>query len=405
MEVSEDLDLESLMELLDEDSEPNKMEVKNQYLPKKLDRAEVDESFTDHSLKKTEPKILKDISLDFMEVTNQYLPKELDRADNEVDHSLQKVKPKFLKDIPLDFVQPVVPKSSGNISLSASFKSSLIHSGEADSSDDENKTDLTDTGKDIKKKISEKINHYFDKNRRVIKTWKDKSESKLPMNKASADTSSIDKYSGIRIIKPLVPFDVLQQKMQGRRMIKMSFIKNCIKGGDIEGDWVTMGVIIQKVPPKTAKNGKMFSIWKMTDLLDCEKIVSVFLFGAAHAEHWKTAVGTVVGILNPSIIPGRDTNEVLSLSVDHAGKFMIMGTSKDFGHCKARRKDGETCRIIVNMAQCEYCVYHVKKEFKKFSSNRSELQTSYSGREPSFKNKILKGQNFFYGGQMFTAPA
>ncbi|KFM60199.1 hypothetical protein X975_07320, partial [Stegodyphus mimosarum] len=174
MEVSEELDLESLMGLLDEDFEPNEMEVTNQYLPKKLDRAdnEVDESFTDHSLKKTEKKILKDIPLDFMEVTNQYLSEELDRVDNKVDesatdYSLKKAEPKILKDIPLDFIQPEVPKSSEKISLSASFKSSLIHTGEADSSDDENKMDLTDTGKDIKKKISGKINQHFDKNHRV----------------------------------------------------------------------------------------------------------------------------------------------------------------------------------------------------------------------------------------------
>lgn len=37
-------------------------------------------------------------------------------------------------------------------------------------------------------------------------------------------------------------------------MIKMSFIHNFIKNGDIEGDWVTMGVIIQKIPPKTSAN-------------------------------------------------------------------------------------------------------------------------------------------------------
>lgn len=49
---------------------------------------------------------------------------------------------------------------------------------------------------------------------------------------------------------PLVSFSMLQKRMADRRMIKMSFIQNYIKGGDIEGDWVTMGVIVSKVPPK-----------------------------------------------------------------------------------------------------------------------------------------------------------
>lgn len=46
----------------------------------------------------------------------------------------------------------------------------------------------------------------------------------------------------------------------------------------------------------------------MSDLLDCEKVITMFLFGAAHAEHWKTTVGTVIGFLNPSIMPDKDVS-------------------------------------------------------------------------------------------------
>ncbi|XP_054712886.1 protein MCM10 homolog [Uloborus diversus] len=234
-----------------------------------------------------------------------------------------------------------------------------------------------------------------------IKTWKDGGKFK---NNSEDKSLIVDQYSGIRIMNPLVMPDEMKQRMQNRKMIKMTYIKNFIRGGDIEGDWVTVGVVVQKVPPKTSKNGKTFSIWKMTDLHDCDKIVSVFLFGATHTEHWKTSVGTVVGILNPSIMPSKENNEI-SLSVDNPKKFMIMGTSKDFGHCKAPRKDGSSCNVIVNIQQCEFCTYHVKNEYKKFSSKRSAVQSSYSGRgEPCLKNKILKGQNVFYGGQMYTPP-
>lgn len=56
---------------------------------------------------------------------------------------------------------------------------------------------------------------------------------------------------------PLVSFDVMEKRLQGRRLIKMSFMKNFMQKGDIEGDWVTIGVVVKKVPPKTSKN-----VWK-----------------------------------------------------------------------------------------------------------------------------------------------
>jgi hypothetical protein len=43
--------------------------------------------------------------------------------------------------------------------------------------------------------------------------------------------------------------------MEGRKMIKISSIQSKISNNDIEGDWVTMGVLIQKLPRKTVKVG------------------------------------------------------------------------------------------------------------------------------------------------------
>ncbi|KAF8766811.1 Protein MCM10 like protein [Argiope bruennichi] len=287
------------------------------------------------------------------------------------------------------------------------LKDSVVHTGETDSSDEESKEYLTKTGQNIKKTIEKKLSLsdlHSKPTTFSVSTWTDKNKSKNNANSIAKDNSFIvDSYSGIRIINPLVSFTTLQQRMDGRRMIKMSFIHNFIKNGDIEGDWVTMGVIIQKIPPKTSANGKTYSIWKMSDLHDVEKPVSVFLFKTAHTELWKTTVGTVIGILNPSIMPKKDNHNELCLAVDQPGKCMMMGKSKDLGFCKSKRKDGTPCNVAVNMFQCEYCTFHIKKEYRKFSSKRSELQSSFSGREPSLKNKVLKGQNVFYGGQSFTA--
>ncbi|XP_042902666.1 protein MCM10 homolog isoform X2 [Parasteatoda tepidariorum] len=307
---------------------------------------------------------------------------------------------RVLKDVPLEF-----PSEATN-SVYISTKSKIDSLGN-DSMDDESEAYLSKEGKELQSIISEASKNsgksfFASANQKRSLTWKDSAKMNKN-NSKSAEKCYTDSYSGIRIVDPLISFDMMQKRMEGRRLIKMSFIKNFIKGGDIEGDWVTVGILISKLPPKTSKSGKNFSIWKMSDLHDCEKVVTMFLFGAAHAEHWKMTVGTVIGFLNPSLMPdNKDKNGNMTLSIDHAGKLMQMGKSKDFGHCKGRRKDGTTCTVPVNVSQCEYCVFHVKREYQKFSAKRSELQASYSGREPSLKNKILKKQNIIYGGQMFT---
>ncbi|KAG0429412.1 hypothetical protein HPB47_023659 [Ixodes persulcatus] len=116
-----------------------------------------------------------------------------------------------------------------------------------------------------------------------------------------------DPYSGIRIINPLVSSTVMEARMTSRKMVKMSLVPTFAQTKKIEDDWVTVGVLVNKSAPKTSKNGKPFSIWKLTDLQDCENLVSIFLFGEVHEKHWKTSVGSVVGFLNPSVMPNKDS--------------------------------------------------------------------------------------------------
>lgn len=52
--------------------------------------------------------------------------------------------------------------------------------------------------------------------------------------------------------------------------------------------------------------GTNFSFWKLSDLADCERTVTFFLFGNVNKELWKTTVGSVVGVLNASIMPNTE---------------------------------------------------------------------------------------------------
>lgn len=52
---------------------------------------------------------------------------------------------------------------------------------------------------------------------------------------------------------------MLEERMKNRRLIKISRIEKSMKNGDIEGDWVTIGVLVDKMPQKTTSTGKNFS--------------------------------------------------------------------------------------------------------------------------------------------------
>lgn len=81
-------------------------------------------------------------------------------------------------------------------------------------------------------------------------------EPETRASKADDDENfSKDRFSSLRIINPLISSVVMEKRMEGRRMVMISQIPTKIKGNnDIDGDWVTIGVIVQKLPPKKSSN-------------------------------------------------------------------------------------------------------------------------------------------------------
>ena len=163
----------------------------------------------------------------------------------------------------------------------------------------------------------------------------------------------------------------------------------------------------------TFGQGKRYAIWKLSDLKDVTKTVSLFLFGDVFQTHWKLAVGSVLGILNANFMKETKADEV-SFTVDHQQKILHIGSARvtfpedssliddsssigyrfvclfvcffkfkfprqDLGWCKATKKDGGRCTSVVNKSECEFCVYHIKNEFQRSSAKRGEIQSNFSG--------------------------
>ncbi|KAL9960807.1 hypothetical protein ACROYT_G034310 [Oculina patagonica] len=223
---------------------------------------------------------------------------------------------------------------------------------------------------------------------------------------------SKDRFSSLRIVNPLIPSVVMEKRMEGRRMVKISQIPTKIKGNnEIDGDWVTIGVIVHKMPPKKSSNGNTYGIWKLSDLgpdtaNDC---VVLFLFGDVYKEHWKTTEGSVVALLNASLLPAKEKfSQDLALTLDNPKKLMLMGISKDLGKCKGVKKsDNRPCTNFVNRQHGEFCEYHVQVAYKSMRAQRMECQAGFapSAKAPLMKKfkKDLDSSTFMYQGRTVNA--
>ncbi|XP_076861062.1 protein MCM10 homolog [Brachyhypopomus gauderio] len=232
-----------------------------------------------------------------------------------------------------------------------------------------------------------------------------------PQPSVSQDVTK-EKFSGLRLRRPRLSSVEIEHKMANRRLIRLSQLPDRLARENLEdSDWVTFAVVINKVTTQSKSNGKTFSIWKLNDLQNLEVNVSLFLFGTVHTDLWKTDTGTVIGILNPNPMKNKDGYSEISLTVDHPQKILMLGEAMDFGTCKGKKKNGDSCTQLVNLYECQYCQYHVKAQYKKMSSKRAELQSSFTGSAPGKRKgrgdlrERLCQSDFHYGGVSSLACA
>ena len=230
-------------------------------------------------------------------------------------------------------------------------------------------------------------------------------QSKPATLDVAEEPSVTEAYSKIRIVNPLVSHSLMKMRMEGRKMISIPRIHIKMKTQEVQGDWVTIGVIVGKTNPKTSSAGNPYSIWKLNDLEDLENSVSFFLFGEKHKQLWKTDMGTVIGVLNPGMMDAMEKNSSEpAFTVQNVSQVMVMGHSKDLAWCTALTKGGNKCCKFINRRQGNFCAYHVQAAYRKQSAQRLELHGSITGVRPkSFEKKIFsKDCAYMYAGQTFV---
>lgn len=229
---------------------------------------------------------------------------------------------------------------------------SVIHGGDTDSSDDEGNRNYEDQkynecGREIKGLLGTSdpahstSGNLFGGPKKRISNWTARPCTEARPKPASAITKTaaipksehrdvyMDPVFHMRIINPKISSNLLQERMKGRVAVRFADLSRQILAGNLKGkDWVLCGVLVHKSPPKTSQKGSQYSIWTMTDLKDDIKTVGLFMFNSAHSELWKTLIGTVVGVLNPTIMERRDNSKdvvsiwlyTIAIYIVHVGK-------------------------------------------------------------------------------------
>ncbi|XP_050878854.1 uncharacterized protein LOC127082672 [Lathyrus oleraceus] len=131
---------------------------------------------------------------------------------------------------------------------------------------------------------------------------------------------------------------------------------NLVNEDNFSGNWVTVGVLTGKGIQKTSSNGKSFCIWKI-GCLD-ENTVPIFLFGNAYQRNSQEQAGTVFAFFNCGVRKDAKGNG-FSLSIYSPNQIVKMGTSVDYGVCKAKRADGMACTMAINKYANKLCIYYL----------------------------------------------
>lgn len=211
------------------------------------------------------------------------------------------------------------------------------------------------------------------------------------------DPTLFEGFSSLNLSKRILPHQFLKRKLEGKNVFLIPDLLRDVVAPDfdvpdVDGDYIVFGVIGSKSEPKEHKqpkgqerksadetgknNDAKYMVLTLTDL---KWSIDVFLFGTAFSRYYKLSPGTVIAILNPSIMPpppGRKDTNKFSLTLSSDGDTVLeIGTARDLGFCKAVRKDGKTCDAWIDTRKMEFCDFHIDVQIQKTKAGRMEVNS------------------------------
>ncbi|KAJ5239776.1 hypothetical protein N7468_004395 [Penicillium chermesinum] len=233
---------------------------------------------------------------------------------------------------------------------------------------------------------------------------------------STPDPSKFESYSSLHLSSRILPHSFLSRSMADKKILRIPDLLKTIKTPDfelpdeIDGDYVVFGIVASKSDPKetkqkensTAKEANPYddglnntNKYMVITLTDLKWTIDLFLFDTAFPRYYKITEGTLVAILNPTIMPPPkhklDTNRfslVLSSSDD---KVLEIGKAQDIGFCKAMRKDGKTCQSWVDGRKTEFCDFHIDLQVRRTQGQRSGVNSQNTNYGPGGRSGSRTG--------------
>ncbi|RYP75852.1 hypothetical protein DL771_002116 [Monosporascus sp. 5C6A] len=215
------------------------------------------------------------------------------------------------------------------------------------------------------------------------------------------DASGFEPYSSVHLSKRIIPHPVLTRNLSGKKTYVIQDLLKHVKAPDfslpeIEQDIVVFAILASKSDPRSHKptsnpkektqpdpaRGK----YMVLTLVDLQWELELFLFNTGFDRFWKLTPGTLLAILNPTVMPpppGRTDTGRFSLVINSGQDTILeVGTARDLAFCKSVKKDGQLCNSWVNRKRTEFCEFHMNAALSKHRQARQDINAFDTGLGP-----------------------
>lgn len=182
-------------------------------------------------------------------------------------------------------------------------------------------------------------------NREKIEELKRLTLERIKRNREAATPApaslDLESFSGLELKQGrMLPQEELRTLLQERHFVPLKSVTQT-RPWQAQQDWVTVGVLVRRSEPRSAKNQSKYVVLVLSDLEGAE--ITVLLFSSAYEQWWREGLGSVMGLLNAEPIEGGKC-----FKVDAATKLLKIGEAQRYALCSGL-VGMEHCSNYVNL--------------------------------------------------------
>ncbi|KAI1325961.1 hypothetical protein F5Y16DRAFT_250073 [Xylariaceae sp. FL0255] len=230
-----------------------------------------------------------------------------------------------------------------------------------------------------------------------------------PSEVPEEDASAFEPYSSVHLSKRIIPHTTLTRNLSDKQVYTIPDILKHVKAPEyqlpeVESDIVVFGILAAKSEPKAHQKPQSnlkekadtsepearakYMVLKLTDL---KWELELFLFGSGFDRFYRLTPGTLLAILNPTIMPPppnrTDTGRFSLVINSNCDTILEIGNARDLGYCKSIKKDGQPCGSWVNKKRTEFCEFHMNLALDRKRLARQEVNAFDTGLGPGKKKQ------------------